>query len=252
MPSVLGWGTAIQAGTGSFAVDVSDANPQLGCLVLFLAVRTDAPSFLTDLPMTSRALTPPTQMGTRSMLVCADVYSGAPFTFTKKSPSAANSIMYVTVADGAELSELVAGTVGVRNVTGTSTTNVAPGVSAEKDSLVVTFSAEATTAAEPWEPTVSGSSKFAYRPQTTSGTISVETLIAAQLPISSSGLTSPVTITYPNTQANNGSAVQIVVPKPKPLGPQISFMRGGVEVPGSLFMVKNGVEVPAWFENTNE
>ena len=99
----------------------------------------------------------------------------------------------------------LSGTPGLRAAE-TTTLNTAPAVaSPPAGGLGVVFSAERTTAVEATVPTFTNSEQLAWVPGASNA---IETLWVGKV----TDLTQPVTVTYPNSQAANGAAVQVVIP----------------------------------------
>lgn len=133
--------------------------------------------------------------------------------------SAASAYRRLTVAHGTgsgPLSSWVFGTIGVRASAdavvgqsvqaGSSTTTVAPAVTAPAEALVISILVEVSTAVG--EPTVSGATSW-FNSGDASPVIEQHTIAYAT---PAAGATSPVTATYVPTQASNGMGVQIVIP----------------------------------------
>jgi prepilin-type N-terminal cleavage/methylation domain-containing protein len=107
----------------------------------------------------------------------------------------------------------IVGTAANRSTNGTSTTNVAPSVSAPTKSLVLTISTERTTADETNITSLSNATPWFFTPQTSA---KIQTVSVSYTEPSAALTTSPVTITYPNTQATNGTALQVAIPAVNP------------------------------------
>lgn len=97
-----------------------------------------------------------------------------------------------------------------RSTTGSTFNNIAdPITTTMADTFVLTVSTERTTATEVSYTSMTGSAPWFYVPQT--GT-QIETIATGTRAYPSPGTTDPVTIVYPNTQANNGWAIQLGLP----------------------------------------
>lgn len=117
------------------------------------------------------------------------------------------------------ISEFVLGTGGLRSATGTSTTNVASSITVPAKSRVFTFSFEASATAEAAISSVSNS--VAQHNFVAQETTNLETLWVGSRAYPSGGASGNTTITYPNSDATNGWAVQIGIPPYIPLGSPI-------------------------------
>jgi hypothetical protein len=157
----------------------------------------------------------PRQMGTRSFEAWARQWlTGDPstFAFTPESSSPVPTRGALAVLGNADgLASWVVGSVGVREETGTSTTNVAPALTTTTASMVITLSAEATIAADTIPPSVTAGDAVNWF-WTDDASPAIETVFAASLQQVEAGLTSAVTISYGNPQTYNGLALQIAVP----------------------------------------
>jgi PKD repeat protein len=104
----------------------------------------------------------------------------------------------------------IEGTQALRAATGTSFTNVAPGVTTvSTNNLIITISGERTTAAEADISSMNNADPWFFKGQNSNATC---TLSVGYSTMASPGTTADVTITYPNTQATNGWAGQIALP----------------------------------------
>jgi len=99
----------------------------------------------------------------------------------------------------------------LRSTTGSSFNNIAdPITTTAANTFVVTVSTERTTATEANYTSMTGSTPWYYKAQT--GSTQIETILIGTRNYATSATTDPVTIAYPNTQANNGWAVQLGLP----------------------------------------
>lgn len=105
-----------------------------------------------------------------------------------------------------------------RSVTGTSTTNVAPGLeTSHDDTLMITISTERTTATESNITSMAGATAWYFQPHV-SGFIETHSVGFSEHP--TAGPTAGVTVTYPNTQASNGNIIQFALPPGEPEEPE--------------------------------
>lgn len=141
----------------------------------------------------------------------------------------------------------VIGAAGLRAVTGTSFTNVAPSITVPADCLVLNLSAERTTADELADPTVDVGTKWFV----TQGNIDEGIFVSYETP--AAGATGTRTTTYPNTQASNGVALLVGIPSPAAppsgLGYPVDVTTDGIGTTAAGFLaVYDGVEsVPSVF-----
>lgn len=155
--------------------------------------------------------------GTRRTAIAARIKQSGDTTVTWNS--AASAYKRLTVAHGlgsGPVSSWIFGTIGVRAVgdvvsgqsvqSGSSTTSVAPYVTAPTDALVITVLVEVSTSVG--DPTVSGATVW-LNSGDASPVIEQHT-IAYTTP--AAGATGAVTGTYVPTQASNGMGVQIAIP----------------------------------------
>jgi prepilin-type N-terminal cleavage/methylation domain-containing protein len=159
-----------------------------------------------------------TTMGTRGIQVFAKIREssdGSTYSFGVPAAFARRGVLIALDNTAASVSNLVVGSLGIRNVNGTSFTNVAPSITtAVNNTYVLTISAEATTADDTVAPSVTagGATSWFW----TDDTSTLETFTVAYLEQASAGPTSPITITYQNTQASNGAAFQLGIPPTPP------------------------------------
>lgn len=157
------------------------------------------------------------QTGSRRTSIIGRIKQAGDTSITWNSASSAYKRLTVFHGTGsAAVSSWVFGTIGVRAVgdvvsgqslqAGTSTTSVAPSVTAPTDALVVSVLVEASTALG--EPTVTGATTW-FTSGDASPVIEQHT-IAYTTP--AAGATGAVAATYVPTQASNGMGVQIVIP----------------------------------------
>jgi len=158
--------------------------------------------------------------------------------------SAASAYKRLTVFHGtgsAPISAWTFGTIGVRAAgdvvsgqsvqAGSSSTSVAPSVTAPSDALVLSVLVEVSTAVG--EPTVSGAAIW-LNSGDASPVIEQHTIAYAT---PAPGATAAVTATYVPTQASNGMGVQIVIPSPSGSGPVERTAVGTLTLSGSATAV---------------
>lgn len=208
--------TTTASGTAAASVDISAAAVGSWMLAVFTTdsngVGALPAGWTLLLPVSSQQAT-----GTRRTAIAARLKQSGDTTVAWNS--AASAYKRLTVAHGlgsGALSSWIFGTIGVRAAgdavagqsvqAGSSTTSVAPSVTAPTDALVITVLVEVTTAVG--EPTVSGATVW-LNSGDASPVIEQHTL-AYTTP--AAGSTGAVTGTYVPTQASNGMGVQIVIP----------------------------------------
>lgn len=199
---------------------------------------------------TDVALSGWTQIGTKSLTgtMSTCIYKRKRVTgdtnYTVRSVS--NAVIYTSslqwfrdVADDG----WVEGSVGTRATSGDTFTTIAPSITTTStDNLAVSIFTERTLADEFDITSITGASKWYFKNQNgvATNTITVGTsdrVIAGTVPA--------VSVVYPNTQASNGSAVQIALPSTTSLpAPTAAFTHGGsflqVSVDGSASVDGNG------------
>lgn len=169
------------------------------------------------------ALTPRQATGSRTVQ-----YFGKTKQSTDSSVSAtltgntASSLVVIHGRGGKPVSDWVRGKIGVRSslnvvanqsvVAGDALTSQAPALNAPRDSLVVAIFTEATSAAEPagFSPTISGG----YQAWGSIGfsTGETETQVVGYREYLSPETTTSPSVSYPNSQASNGSGMLIAIP----------------------------------------
>lgn len=140
----------------------------------------------------------------------------------------------------ADVSKWAIGSIGARNVNGTSLTNVAPSVTPSFKGTAFAISVERTIAAETTEQVLFSSfTKLYFEPHKgTTSTIAV----GSKNVVAGSSVGNEV-ITYPNTHASNGVAVMFVVPDAgaPPVGLPVRAITENGITSGRLQVVENGV-----------
>ena len=194
----------------------------------------------------SNTFTPPTgwtqimspqTIGTRQMVVWAkvrDSADGDTYTFTFSATNAKRITITEFLGTDATIANLTVGGFGSRASSGGAFKNTAPSITtAVANELVVTFSGEATSATEASLPVVTGATKWYDMVQ--GGSTTIEQITVATQEMAAVGTTAPVDITYPNTHASNGGAVQIAMRPLADVAPpvtqaQASIWNGTTEV----------------------
>jgi hypothetical protein len=221
-PYRRGWAQHSVGGTSATVLSAVTAGAQPGD-ALVVAIVTGVSGATYTPPVGWTELLAPTTMGTRTLQIFAGAHTD-PETTNYEFPagqSAVRRAVLVAVGGAAGVGDWVVGTLGLRNVTGTSVTNLAPSVTTVVDaSLVLTVSAEATSAADTIAPEVTdgGADGWFWTGEGADPSVAIETVLAATRVMALAGVAAPVTVTYQNTQTNNGSAIQVVIP-PVPEGP---------------------------------
>lgn len=171
---------------------------------------------------TFATLVPQTAVSTRRFIIYARVVEAGDatsYTFTPSVSAGRAATMIAISGSGittqADLATIpVVGTVGLRAVTGTSTTNVAAGSALTTvDNLIVTASVESTSTADTVGPSWSNATAIAW----SDDTFTAETTAWGYATQAGTGTPANVTITYQNTNASNGAAVQIAFPATQPV-----------------------------------
>jgi len=225
VPTTVGSTTAYVGGVGTMSLSRATANAVTGDVVLIASTSITVGTTIFDCTnATFVTISPAAVMGTRTCQVIARyVEAGDPASYicgTGATSTGKVGLMITVRGSGitsqAELSKIIKGPLGLRNVTGTVLTNVANGVvTPENDSLVLTASFEATTANETVTPVFSGGATLVTWSTTVLGATQVETVLWGSKSQLLPSLTSADTITYQNNQsATNGAAVQIAIPPP--------------------------------------
>ena len=223
-PVVIGWADDTKGGTTPVSLVRATAGAIPGDLVLILTVTSVNSAVFQITNSTFVTIGGPVVAGSRAMQVLARVVDGtdpAAYAGDVGAVSATHHALLLTIrgtgfTSNADLTKLVKGTFALRATTGTSFTNVAPGLTTtDANSLVLIASGEATTVDDTVAPFISttglGASTVVWPDDP-----NIESCFWGKFVKAAIGTTPSVTITYQNTQASNGAAMQIAVP-PKSL-----------------------------------
>jgi glycerophosphoryl diester phosphodiesterase len=167
--------------------------------------------------------------------------TGYTFTFGGSTTSGKIAVMWVR---GAADTGWVIPTDGrYRANSGGTVNNIADPITVAANTMALVISTERTTATESNITSMTGATPWFFVPQ--NGTTQIETISVGSVLSSAGGATPSVTITYPNTQASNGWAVQLGIPiAPAPAVGGISRWVGGIEVPLNVKVWNGTAEVP--------
>lgn len=181
---------------------------------------TNSSSIYSQTPSGWTVIVPQVNFGTRSIRVYAkqrDASESAltSYTFSLSADNTQRVVMaWGSGADSISNWQIGSGMLRQNIVPTTSYNNVAPSITTTKDNtLVLTISGEATTAAESAISSISGATEWFFGAQGTGGATGViETIHLGYINKTTAGSTGDVTIVYPNPQTNNGYAIQIGIP----------------------------------------
>lgn len=134
-----------------------------------------------------------------------------------------------------------------RSTTGSTFNNIASSITTTApNTLALVISTERTTATESNITSMTGATPWFYKAQ--NGSTQIETISVGTKQFATAGATGDVTITYPNTQASNGWAVQLglpaIAPPPPPVPQGLSLWTGTVEKAVSVNLWNGTTEVP--------
>ena len=166
--------------------------------------------------------------------------TGYTFTFGGATTSAKIAMMWVR---GAADTGWVIPTDGrYRANSGGTFNNIADPITVAANTLALVISTERTSATESNISSMTGATPWFFVPQ--NGATQIETIAVGSVLSSGGGATPSVTITYPNTQAANGWAVQLGIPVAA-AAPASGLSRwvGGVEVPVTVKLWNGTAEV---------
>lgn len=217
--------TSVSGTTDARTVSVSaPTETQTGDLLLLFVGITDNAAAATSITGWT-PLIQNYQAGTQRTSVYSRVREAGDTTYTLNL-SGTTATKHTVIAVRGWTGSLIVGTPGRRaDGQGTSTTTVAPGITMTGAGTVILYSAERTNATEPEPSNDSGFATVAWASGDISGPVS---LLVGKKTVAA-GAVGPVTTTYPNTSAANGSAILIGILEapPAPTGPQVFV--GGVE-----------------------
>jgi hypothetical protein len=184
--------------------------------------------------------------GTRSTMVYARVRQSGDSSYTVPLQSGVNAAQAVLMwGSGHEpIDTWVVGPGGSRASNATATTTVAPSI-AIGPGTALAISAEATTADES-SVSVTGAVPWFFAPQGASPLL--HTCSVSYVDRVTMGNTGPVTVTYPNTQASNGWAIQIGLASTAPAnvpGAPVELWTGTALVQATASVWTGSAEVPA-------
>jgi hypothetical protein len=196
-----------------------DASTAPGDLVVVVANTTDVSASSMSLPAAWAVLLSGQQAGTMRSSIWAKTWQPGDGDGIELSVSGTDgTVATVVTVKGA--GPVTVGPVGVRAVTGTSTTNVAPGVAAAPGALVLLYSGERTNSTEP-EPAAAGFTTLAWRSGGIGPNAPAVSLLAAVR--TADGPVPDTTITYPNSSAANGLAIMLAIgPATAPSGASVA------------------------------
>lgn len=114
-------------------------------------------------------------------------------------------------SNGAAISSWTIGTFGDRANNATSTTTLTPSISVPTaKSLILSISTERTIADETSYTSLTGVTPWFYIPQY--GSTKLQTITVGYDEQASTGTSKTMTVTYPNPQTTNGTAIQVAIP----------------------------------------
>ncbi|SDG20626.1 hypothetical protein SAMN04487781_4006 [Cellulosimicrobium cellulans] len=194
-----------------------DASTAPGDMVAVVANTTDVAASSMSLPATWAVLLSGQQAGTMRSSIWAKTWQPGDEIELAVSGTDGTVATVLTVKGAGPV---IVGPVGVRAVTGSSTTNVAPGVAAAPGSLVLLYSGERTNSTEP-EPAAAGFTTLAWRSGGIGPNAPAVSLLAAVR--TADGPVPDTTITYPNSSAANGLAIMVAIgPATAPSGASVA------------------------------
>ncbi|MDQ8040681.1 hypothetical protein RDI86_02340 [Cellulosimicrobium sp. XJ-DQ-B-000] len=197
-----------------------------GDLVVVFANTQDVSASSMSLPAAWTALLSGQQAGTMRSSIWSKTWQSGDEIILSVSGTDGTVATVITVKGAGQVT---VGPVGLRAATGTSLTNVAPGVSTASGSLVLLYSGERTNATEP-EPMPAGFANLAWRSGGISGSAPAVSLLASAR--TADGPVPDTTVSYPNSSAANGLAVMLVI------GPAAA--RGGGSVANLRVSARSG------------
>jgi len=209
-----------QCSTGVTNCTVTTGSIATGSWMIAVVMWTNSSSIYSQTPSGWTVIEPQVNFGTRCIRVYAKQRDASESALTSYTFSlSADNTQRVVVAWGSGADsisnwQIGSGMLRQNIVPTTSSNNVAPSITTTKDNtLVLTISGEATTAAESAISGISGATEWFFGAQGTGGATGViETIHIGYINKTTAGATGDVTIVYPNAQTSNGFAVQIGIP----------------------------------------
>ncbi len=202
----------ISAASTTSTMDINQAGVPVGSWMIVVLAYTSAINATPPAGWTT--LVARDSIGTLQTAIFAKIKDGTdtnPFSISMPSSSGViGNGVFMWGSGAAPVSSWNLGTIGERGTTGTSLTNVAPAITTTvANTLVLSISTERTTVAEADITSISGATKWLFIPQSGS---KIQTITIGYVEQAAPSTLSAVTVTYPNTQAINGTAVQLAIP----------------------------------------
>lgn len=239
MTTLVGYAVVSHPGGTTSATVVPDSSLQPGMWMLLTYM--GAASITPATPAGFQPLAAQASFGTRTAAVWGGFRGAGDTSYTINYASTVNGMQAVLMWGGGavpDISSWIAGTGETRAQTGTTFDNIAPSITSVSDhTLSLALSFEATTASESNVSSITGATPWFFAPAADSSQ-QIHTLSASYIDKSPAGPTGDVTIVYPNTQANNGWAIQIGIPS----GSQSSSGSGNFSAAGQL----DATGSPSW------
>lgn len=209
-----------QCSTGVTSCTVNTGPIATGSWMIAVVVWTNTSGITSTVPAGWTTIIPQTGFGTRFIKVYAKQRDSSEsaltsYTFSLSGDlSQRNVVLWGSGADAISNWQIGNGMLRQNIVPTTTYNNVAPSITTTKNNtLVLTISGEATTAAESAISGITGATNWFYGAQGTGGATGViETADIGYINQTTAGATGDVTIMYPNPVTNNGWAVQIGIP----------------------------------------
>jgi glycerophosphoryl diester phosphodiesterase len=164
------------------------------------------------------------------------------YTFTFGGATTSGKIALMWVRGAADTGWVIPTDGRYRANSGATFNNIADPITVAANTMALVISTERTTATEANISSMTGATPWFFVAQ--NGGVQIETIAVGSVLSSGGGATPSVTITYPNTQAANGWAVQLGIPvAPNPVVGGLSRWVGGVEVPLTVKLWNGTAEV---------
>jgi len=133
------------------------------------------------------------------------------FSITMSSGASTGNGVLLWGSGSAPVSSWILGALGKRASNGTSTTTVTPTVTTTTvNTLELSISTERTTVIEADITSIVGATKWVFVPQPDG--VKIQTITIGYATQAQPGVTTPVTVTYPNAQTTNGVGFQLAIP----------------------------------------